>query len=139
VVSSLQQQHSHGILRLTLTSNLPRLHYFSLLCLFLLTFLHVFFSPPLFLPILLLPPTPLLFPNSPPHFPPPLILSLFCTPRPKGGYEAEFSLAPIAPRLSELLGITVPLVSDCVGPIVTEAVSKVRAVVRSCTHADIPQ
>ena len=54
--------------------------------------------------------------------------------RPKGGYEAEFSLAPIAPRLSELLGITVPLVADCVGPVVTEAVSKVRAI-RTRMHA----
>ena len=56
--------------------------------------------------------------------------------RPKGGYEAEFSLAPIAPRLSELLSITVPLVTDCVGPVVTEAVSKVRAT-RTYKHADV--
>lgn len=47
------------------------------------------------------------------------------TIRPKGGYEAKFSLAPIAPRLTELLGVTVPLVPDCVGAAVTEAVSKV--------------
>lgn len=35
--------------------------------------------------------------------------------RPKGGYEAKFSLAPITPRLSELLGQEVKLVPDCVG------------------------
>ena len=56
--------------------------------------------------------------------------------RPKGGYEAEFSLAPIAPRLSELLSITVPLVTDCIGPVVTEAISKVVAT-RTYKHADV--
>ena len=65
-----------------------------------------------------------IFPYSP-HFPSPLILFFSWTPR---GYDEDLSLAPIAPLLSELLGITVPLVDDCVGPIVTEAVSKVRAV-----------
>jgi len=35
--------------------------------------------------------------------------------RPKGGYEAKFSLAPIAPRLTELLGKPVKLVPDCIG------------------------
>ncbi len=35
--------------------------------------------------------------------------------RPKGGYESKFSLAPITPRLSELLGKNVPLVPDCIG------------------------
>lgn len=35
--------------------------------------------------------------------------------RPKGGYEAKFSLAPITPRLSELLGQKVALVPDCIG------------------------
>lgn len=35
--------------------------------------------------------------------------------RPKGGYEAKYSLAPITPRLSELLGQEVKLVPDCVG------------------------
>ena len=48
--------------------------------------------------------------------------------RPKGGYEEKFSLAPIAPRLTELLGVTVPLISDCVGAVVTEAVSKVSCI-----------
>jgi len=35
--------------------------------------------------------------------------------RPKGGYEAKYSLAPITPRLSELLGQEVKLVPDCIG------------------------
>ena len=33
----------------------------------------------------------------------------------------QFSLAPVAPRLSELLGKEVKLVSDCIGPAVSEA------------------
>ena len=49
--------------------------------------------------------------------------------RPKGGYEEKFSLAPIAPRLSELLNVTVPLVADCVGRVVAEAVAKVRMII----------
>jgi phosphoglycerate kinase len=47
--------------------------------------------------------------------------------RPKGnGPEdrAKFSLAPVVPRLGELLGTDVTLVSDCVGPAVSDAVSK---------------
>lgn len=44
--------------------------------------------------------------------------------RPKGGYEAKFSLAPIAPRLSELLGKPVNLVPDCRGIAVGAAVSR---------------
>jgi len=44
--------------------------------------------------------------------------------RPKGGYEAKFSLAPITPRLSELLGKEVKLVPDCIGVSVGAAVSK---------------
>lgn len=44
--------------------------------------------------------------------------------RPKGGYEAKYSLAPIAPRLSELLHKHVPLVPDCTGIAVQAAVSK---------------
>jgi phosphoglycerate kinase len=35
--------------------------------------------------------------------------------RPKGGPEAKYSLAPVAQRLSELLGEDVPLLDDCVG------------------------
>jgi phosphoglycerate kinase len=38
--------------------------------------------------------------------------------RPKGGPEARFSLAPVARRLGALLGETVPLAPDCVGPVV---------------------
>ena len=46
--------------------------------------------------------------------------------RPKGGYEAKFSLAPIAPRLAELLGVNVPLVSDSIGAPVTEHVATMK-------------
>lgn len=35
--------------------------------------------------------------------------------RPKGEFKAEFSLAPVAERLSELLGKEVPLASDVIG------------------------
>ena len=38
--------------------------------------------------------------------------------RPKGQVKEEFSLAPVADRLSELLGKQVQLLGDCVGPIV---------------------
>ena len=46
--------------------------------------------------------------------------------RPKGGYEAKFSLAPITGRLSELLGQPVPLVPDCIGVSVGKAVSEMK-------------
>ena len=36
--------------------------------------------------------------------------------RPKGGPDAKYSLAPVAVRLGEILGITVKLAPDCVGP-----------------------
>ena len=36
--------------------------------------------------------------------------------RPKGGPAPEFSLAPVAVRLSELLGQNVLLLKDCIGP-----------------------
>jgi phosphoglycerate kinase len=42
--------------------------------------------------------------------------------RPKGKPKSEFSLAPAAERLSELLGKKVRFVSDCIGPQVEEAV-----------------
>ena len=42
--------------------------------------------------------------------------------RPKG-ITPEFSLAPVANRLTELLGKNVPLLGDCVGPAVQPAVS----------------
>ena len=43
--------------------------------------------------------------------------------RPKEGPEPKFSLAPVAPRLSELLGQEVTLLSDCIGPAVSDAVA----------------
>ena len=36
--------------------------------------------------------------------------------RPKGGPDPKYSLKPVAEHLSQLLGQTVPLVPDCVGP-----------------------
>jgi phosphoglycerate kinase len=36
--------------------------------------------------------------------------------RPKGGRDPKFSLAPVAERMSSLLGRPVPLAPDCVGP-----------------------
>ena len=46
--------------------------------------------------------------------------------RPKGGYESKFSLAPIVPRLSELLGKPVQLVPDCIGVSVGKAVAEMK-------------
>ncbi len=43
--------------------------------------------------------------------------------RPKGGFEANFSLAPAAARLGEILGLTVILAPDCIG----EEVAPLRA------------
>lgn len=43
--------------------------------------------------------------------------------RPKGKRKPEFSLAPVAERLSELLGKKVGFVSDCIGPEVEKAVN----------------
>lgn len=42
--------------------------------------------------------------------------------RPKGK-EDKFSLAPVPPRISELLGAEVKLIGDCIGDTVTQAVS----------------
>jgi phosphoglycerate kinase len=42
--------------------------------------------------------------------------------RPKGK-EEKFSLAPVPPRISELLGAQVPLVGDCIGSTVSDAVA----------------
>jgi len=39
--------------------------------------------------------------------------------RPKGGFEAKYSLVPVAARLSELLGQPVKLAPDCIGAEVT--------------------
>ncbi len=36
--------------------------------------------------------------------------------RPKGKVKPEFTLKPVAARLSELLGVPVPLAPDCIGP-----------------------
>lgn len=43
--------------------------------------------------------------------------------RPRGDRNPEFSLAPVAVRLGELLGVPVPLADDCIGPSVALAVS----------------
>lgn len=48
--------------------------------------------------------------------------------RPKGGKkQPEFSLAPTAARLSELLGRTVAMAGDCVGPEVEKQVASLKA------------
>jgi len=44
--------------------------------------------------------------------------------RPKSGPEDKFSLGPVAPRLSELLGKEVVMAPDCIGDGVAECVSK---------------
>ncbi len=44
--------------------------------------------------------------------------------RPKNGYDSKYSLAPVTPRLSELLGQNVQLAPDCVGVSVQAMVSK---------------
>lgn len=44
--------------------------------------------------------------------------------RPKGGPDPSASLAPVAARLSELLGQNVPLLPDCIGEEVAVAVAK---------------
>ncbi|WP_034816037.1 phosphoglycerate kinase [Exiguobacterium alkaliphilum] len=44
--------------------------------------------------------------------------------RPKGEKNPEFSLAPVAARLGELLGKDVPLVEEAYGPVAEEAVAK---------------
>jgi 3-phosphoglycerate kinase len=43
--------------------------------------------------------------------------------RPKDGPEDKFRLAPVAPRLQELLGTTVTVIQDCIGNTVAEAVA----------------
>merc|ERR1719301_353503 len=44
--------------------------------------------------------------------------------RPKNGPEDKFSLGPVAPRLSELLGKEVKMAPDCIGDGVKECVGK---------------
>jgi len=46
--------------------------------------------------------------------------------RPKGKSKPEFSLAPVAERLSELLGKKVLFAADCIGPEVEKAVSSAK-------------
>lgn len=43
--------------------------------------------------------------------------------RPKGGPDPEFTMAPVAPALAELLGKEVAFVDDCVGEKVTNAIN----------------
>src|SRR5512142_1389499 len=47
--------------------------------------------------------------------------------RPKGGPDPAYSLAPVAKRLSELLGGEVKFVPACVGKIAEEAVANARS------------
>jgi phosphoglycerate kinase len=44
--------------------------------------------------------------------------------RPKGGPEPEFSLAPIADAVAEVIGRPVAFAADCVGPVAAEAVAR---------------
>jgi phosphoglycerate kinase len=44
--------------------------------------------------------------------------------RPKGGPEAEFSLAPIADALAEIIGRPVAFAGDCIGPLAAAAVGE---------------
>lgn len=46
--------------------------------------------------------------------------------RPEGEVKSEFSLAPCAKRLSELLGVKVEMAKDCVGPEIAKAVSAMK-------------
>ncbi len=46
--------------------------------------------------------------------------------RPKGERKPEYSLAPVAKRLSELLGKEVTFVDDCIGEKVKEVVSRIK-------------
>lgn len=46
--------------------------------------------------------------------------------RPKGGYEAKFSLASVIPRLSELMGKPVKLISDCIGAPAAEGIAAMK-------------
>ena len=46
--------------------------------------------------------------------------------RPKGKPDARFSLAPVAPALTRLLGRPVPMAPDCIGPEVATMVHKMK-------------
>lgn len=56
------------------------------------------------------------------HWIAPKTLFLLMQGRPKDGPEDKFRLAPVAPRLSELLGSEVNVVQDCIGEDVAAAV-----------------
>lgn len=47
--------------------------------------------------------------------------------RPKNGPEAKFSLNSVAPSLSQLLGKSVKMATDCIGPDVTRMVNQMKA------------
>src|SRR5690554_3567010 len=47
--------------------------------------------------------------------------------RPKGKVNPKYSLAPVAKRLSELLGRDVAFAKDCIGEAAQEAVDKMKA------------
>ena len=46
--------------------------------------------------------------------------------RPKGQVKKEFSLKPVAERLSSLLGINVKMMNDCIGPEVEQTIKAMR-------------
>ena len=46
--------------------------------------------------------------------------------RPKGKRDERYSLKPVVPRLEELLGRAVPLLPDCVGPVVEAAAAALK-------------
>lgn len=46
--------------------------------------------------------------------------------RPKGGPSAEFSLAPVAKKLGELIGQPVHFVSDCIGDVAAAGIANVK-------------
>jgi phosphoglycerate kinase len=46
--------------------------------------------------------------------------------RPKGGYEAELSLRPVATTLGQLMRRDVQFASDCIGPVATAAVAALK-------------
>jgi phosphoglycerate kinase len=47
--------------------------------------------------------------------------------RPKGERKPEFSLAPVAKRLAELLGKNVTFLNDCIGDVVKQTISQAQA------------
>ena len=55
-----------------------------------------------------------------------ILMSHFGRPDEEPEQKHKYTLAPVAKRLSELLGKTVPLLPDCVGPDVTARVARLR-------------